>query len=90
MITKNKLPPAVIDAIYGRIPGVSNFTQGQQFFYNFSCEYELNVTFMFGGVEFPIHPLDLSAIGDEDADGTPLWCFSSVCALSSGTGIERG
>lgn len=42
--------------------------------YTVPCEVELNVTFKFGNISIPIHPLDTSSddLGRKDANGDPL------------------
>ncbi|THH26418.1 hypothetical protein EUX98_g7772 [Antrodiella citrinella] len=54
-----QVPKAIADAFYGRVPGAQfvNLTNVGSV-YTLSCETELNVTFVFGGVKIPIHPLD--------------------------------
>ncbi|TDL23415.1 hypothetical protein BD410DRAFT_787244 [Rickenella mellea] len=50
----------VADAIYGRIPGAVFVPQSDApGYWQFPCDYELNVTFKFSGVSYPINPLDL-------------------------------
>ena len=68
----------IADAIYGRIPGAQQKTNADgSMFYQIPCNYELNVSFVFGGVHIPIAPLDLSLINGEDSDGRPV-CESTV------------
>nr|GAT43189.1 aspartic peptidase A1 [Mycena chlorophos] len=45
------------DAIYGRVQGAVYDTTNQ--WWTVPCGQELNLTFHFGGVAFPIHPLDV-------------------------------
>lgn len=47
---------AVSDAIYGRVQRAEYNTD--QAMWMIPCEQELNVTLVFSGVSFPIHPLD--------------------------------
>lgn len=64
----------VADAIYARVPGakfenVSGFGET----YTIPCNVELNVTFKFHNVSYPIHPLDTSLdIGRTDALGNAV------------------
>ncbi|KAL0581498.1 hypothetical protein V5O48_000556 [Marasmius crinis-equi] len=67
-----QLPRPIHDAIYGRIPGAKYIDSER--LYSIPCEYELNVTFLLGGKEYPIAPLDLSINATLD-DGT-RGCFS--------------
>lgn len=51
----------VADAIYGRVPGAEFVTQSDTpGYWRVPCNYELNVTFLFNGVKYPISPLDLT------------------------------
>ncbi|KAM5530347.1 hypothetical protein V8D89_015988 [Ganoderma adspersum] len=52
------LPPAAVDAIYGSVPGAvyDNVTEA----WLVPCDRSPNLTFVFGGQSFPIHPLDLT------------------------------
>ncbi|KLO13868.1 acid protease [Schizopora paradoxa] len=60
------VPENVASAIYGRVPGsVLNQTDG---YWMIPCSYELNISFSFGGVKYPIHPLDLSLPFDPNGD----------------------
>ncbi|KAL0578739.1 hypothetical protein V5O48_003237 [Marasmius crinis-equi] len=82
--TLPQLPGAIIDQIYGRIPGAVFFEDGSlyeghnrdlaemQNFWVIPCDYEVNVTFLFGGKEYPISPLDLSWQVAEDSKGKPV------------------
>ncbi|KAI0081265.1 acid protease [Panus rudis PR-1116 ss-1] len=61
--TISQVPKYVADAFYARVPGakLQNITRGNVGeIYVLPCDVELNVTFKFGGVSFPIHPLDTS------------------------------
>ncbi|KAG7097578.1 hypothetical protein E1B28_004915 [Marasmius oreades] len=62
----------ILDAIYGKVPG-AKFIESEGL-YSIPCEYELNITFLFSGKEYPIAPLDLSINATLD-DGTQ-GCFS--------------
>ena len=43
------------------------------------CDKEVNVTFKFGGISFPIHPLDTNLdLNATDDDGNRV-CFGAVC-----------
>ncbi|KAE9400432.1 acid protease [Gymnopus androsaceus JB14] len=72
------LPKDIVDEIYGRVPGaefiesgssLAHDLQGFSNFWRVPCAYELNVSFVFGGVEYPISPLDLTVdIQEYDQD----------------------
>jgi len=55
---------SVAEAIYRTVPGaaLSNTTMPAvpDQFWSIPCNAQLNVSFVFGGVEYPIHPLDLN------------------------------
>jgi hypothetical protein len=46
----------IFDAIYGNLTGAVRNEDGTV---SFPCDSEVNVTFTFGGQEFPVHPLDI-------------------------------
>ncbi|KAI1796364.1 aspartic peptidase domain-containing protein [Ganoderma leucocontextum] len=52
------LPPAAVDAIYGSIPGALYDELSQVWLV--PCNGSTNLTFVFGGQQFPVHPLDLT------------------------------
>ena len=54
--TLPQVPRAVSDAIYGRVQGAVYDTTQQ--FWTLPCGQLLNISFNFGGVNIPIHPLD--------------------------------
>lgn len=69
---------AVADAFYGRVPNatLANVT-GLGEVYTLPCDVELNVTFKFGNVSYPIHPLDTSMdLSETDALGNKI-CIGS-------------
>ncbi|KAI0027747.1 acid protease [Vararia minispora EC-137] len=57
--TFSQVPRDMSDAIYGRVQGAIYDTTNE--LWRLPCDQELNVTFHFGGVDFPIHPLDTSS-----------------------------
>ncbi|KAI0823317.1 acid protease [Trametes gibbosa] len=52
------LPAPAVDAIYSDIPGAAFDERGQQWFV--PCDASTNVSFVFAGQEFFVHPLDLT------------------------------
>ncbi|KAI0093260.1 acid protease [Irpex rosettiformis] len=70
-----QVPKSIADAIYARVPGaefknVTGFGQT----YTLPCDVELNITFKFHNVSYPVHPLDTTLdIGRKDSSG------NSVC-----------
>ena len=75
--TLTQVPRGVSDAIYGRVPGAVYDQKSQ--FWTVPCDSLINVSFKFGGVEIPIHPLDtvMSEFNYKDANGNPR-CIGSV------------
>lgn len=71
-----QVPRQVSDAIYGRIPGATfgDVGRGAGQTWMFPCDAEVNLTFVFGGVPYPIHPLDTSL--SWNANGTEF-CIGS-------------
>ncbi|THV05270.1 acid protease [Dendrothele bispora CBS 962.96] len=64
-----QLPAYIVDSIYGRIPGAEFIENGTTLHpdlgslvnvWRIPCEYEVNVSFVFAGQEYPVSPLDLS------------------------------
>ena len=68
------------DAIYGRIPNATFVSAvGQPGVWQFPCSYELTMSFKFGGVLFPVSPLDMSDYATTDDTTT---CVSTVSCAS--------
>lgn len=68
------------DAIYGRVRGAVYDTTNE--WWLVPCGQYLNVSFNFGGRNYPIHPLDLvdNNFKKTDATGKPV-CIGSVCFM---------
>ena len=80
--TLPQVPRSMSDAIYGRVPGaVYDVTRG---YWTVPCDSLVNLTFRFGGVEIPIHPLDvvMSEFSYKDANGNPA-CVGSVSVTAA-------
>ncbi|KZT08350.1 acid protease [Laetiporus sulphureus 93-53] len=77
-----QVPSTVADAFYSRVPG-TNFTICSW------CWRELNITFKFGGINFPVNPLDasLAMFNERNADGEPV-CVSSFHPITSAASSE--
>lgn len=75
--TLTQVPRYISDAIYGRVPGAV-FDQKSQY-WTVPCDSLINLSFMFGGVEIPVHPLDtvMSEFKYKDANGKSA-CVGSV------------
>ncbi|KAF8133716.1 aspartic peptidase domain-containing protein [Boletus edulis] len=85
----SQVPPYVAEALYGNIPGaklVNVSARGQA--WQLDCNQEINATFLFGGVEFPIHPLDLNFdTGTQDDEGKPQ-CVGGFQPVSFDTNLN--
>lgn len=79
-----QVPQGVADAIYGRVPGaVWVAGDGSPGYWRIPCDYELNVTFLFNGVQYPIAPLDLTMIETVDSSsGNAVNCMSTFQQIS--------
>lgn len=77
--TLPQVPRALSDAIYGRVQGAvydENLSA-----WTVPCTQLINLSFKFGGIEIPIHPLDVSSsdFNVVDATGKPV-CLGTVSA----------
>jgi len=80
--TLPQVPRKMSDAIYGRVPGANyDETQG---YWTVPCDSLVNLTFVFGGVQVPVHPLDvvMSEFGYKDATGKAA-CVGSFQPITS-------
>lgn len=78
--TLPQVPRAMSDAIYGRVQGAAyDETHG---YWTVPCDQLINLSFKFGGVEFPIHPLDVSSSDFNilDKNGNPV-CVGTVSVI---------
>lgn len=75
--TLTQVPRTVSDDIYGRVPGAV-FDEKNQY-WTVPCDSLIQVSFKFGGVEIPIHPLDtvMSEFSYKDSNGKTA-CVGSV------------
>lgn len=76
----------VADAIYSRVPNASfvNVPAASGMVWTLPCDVELNVTFKFGGVSYPVNPLDtnLGSMNIRDSDGNPV-CVGSFQPITT-------
>jgi hypothetical protein len=70
-----QVPKEVTDAFYGRIPQA--YFEAEAQLWVIPCDHEVNVTFVIGGVRYPIHPLDAS-LSFDDPNGGPPVCVGAV------------
>jgi hypothetical protein len=78
-----QVPKSVSDAIYSSISGAQYVNiNGVGNIWQIPCDQEINLSFKFGGVVFPIHPLDVSLngtnLGLTDSSGNAI-CIGAVC-----------
>jgi hypothetical protein len=80
--TLPQVPRSVSDAIYGRVQGAEWSASSEAWL--IPCGQLINVTFNFGGVSYPIHPLDVSSSDFEVtfSNGNPA-CLGTVCNSSA-------
>jgi hypothetical protein len=76
------------DAIYGRVRGAEYSTTNQLWLV--PCDQMLNISFNFGGVNFPIHPLDTisSDFDMTDSNGNTI-CVGTVSVYASPQNVVR-
>ena len=86
--TLPQVPRYLADAIYGCVQGAAYDTHSGV--WTVPCNQEINVSFMFGGQEFPIHPLDVASsdFNMVDATGTPV-CVGVVSVVMLNTPLTR-
>ncbi|KDQ62633.1 hypothetical protein JAAARDRAFT_30550 [Jaapia argillacea MUCL 33604] len=77
--TLPQVPPAVAAGIYQNITGAKlQDISGLGSAWTLPCNVPANVTFKFGGMSFPVHPLDLSSEGFQLSDGSCLGSFQPI------------
>jgi hypothetical protein len=63
-----QLPRSMVDAIYAKAKGATFDSKNN--IYVVPCDTEINITFTFGGIAYPVHPLDaVSPAGGQISDG---------------------
>ncbi|TBU56368.1 aspartic peptidase domain-containing protein [Dichomitus squalens] len=87
--TMAQVPSDVAEAIYSRVPGakLTTIEASPSPAWTMPCNIELNVTFKFGGVSYPIHPLDTvmnDVTGPLDSNGVPS-CVGAFQPSTSST-----
>lgn len=75
--TLPQVPRKMSDMIYGRVPGAVYNEDSE--IWTVPCSQMINLTFKFGGHDFPIHPLDVSSSDFNmiDKTGNPV-CVGAV------------
>ncbi|KAG9221782.1 hypothetical protein CCMSSC00406_0006725 [Pleurotus cornucopiae] len=83
------LPYAMVDAIYGAIPGSARISDvpGFNASWIIPCNQSTEVSFSIGGRDFPVHPLDLTAIDTKLVNGTNVtYCANTYQSIEIGRG----
>jgi len=70
-------PPYYVDAIYKDVPGVQPIADAPPGFWFVPCDTKFNVSVVFAGVEYPIHPIDLLRV-DTSLDNTTVVCVNTM------------
>ncbi|OBZ68990.1 putative aspartic-type endopeptidase CTSD [Grifola frondosa] len=80
--TLPQVPRAMSDAIYGRVQG-AEYNEASEV-WTIPCDQLLNISFKFGGVDYPIHPLDVSSsdFNMVDSSGNPT-CVGTFQPITS-------
>ncbi|KAA1469688.1 acid protease [Dentipellis sp. KUC8613] len=76
-----QVPREMSDAIYGRVQGAVYNTKME--IWTIPCDQELNITFIFGGVKFPMHPLDMSLPGFDVGTNMCVGTFQPITSAFS-------
>ncbi|THV03007.1 acid protease [Dendrothele bispora CBS 962.96] len=84
--TFSQVPRDVSDAIYGRVKGAVYDSKNE--WWTVPCDQMLNISFNFGGINYPIHPLDTvdDNFNIRDANGTHV-CIGSFQPITSAFSI---
>ncbi|KII90941.1 hypothetical protein PLICRDRAFT_107217 [Plicaturopsis crispa FD-325 SS-3] len=80
--TLPQVPRAVSDAIYGRVQGAQWSDTDQ--LWTVPCAQMLNISFKFGGVTYPVHPLDTVSddFNEKDSNGNHV-CVGAFQPITS-------
>jgi len=84
--TYSQVPRKMSDAIYGRVQGASYSTNDGLWYV--PCDQYLNLSFVFGGVNLPIHPLDIVSndLPSSDSNGLCQGPFQPITTAFSTLG----
>jgi len=86
--TLPQVPRSVSDTIYGRVQGAVYDTTNQ--WWTVPCGQYLNISFVLGGVTFPVHPFDTvsSDFGLKDSNGNVI-CLGAFQPITSAFSITN-
>lgn len=80
-----QVPRKMSDAIYGRVQGAKYDVESEM--WTIPCDQELNITIKFGGMEFPVHPLDTNddnfQVRDDSGKRVCLGSFQPITSAFS-------
>ncbi|KAI0078010.1 acid protease [Panus rudis PR-1116 ss-1] len=82
--TLTTAPRPIIDEIFGSIPGAK--WREDDRLYTVPCDTKVNISIVFGGNEFPIHPIDavgIRPVSPQDSQDGYL-CFGAIQEVNSG------
>ncbi|KAF9013318.1 aspartic peptidase A1 [Cyathus striatus] len=84
--TFSQVPRDISDAIYGRVQGAVYDSTNE--YWTIPCGQYLNITFMFGGKPYPVHPLDVvdDNFGQIDSTGKRV-CIGAFQPITSAFSI---
>lgn len=82
--TFSQVPRKMSDAIYGRVQGATYSTQDG--LWKVPCKQNISLSFVFGGVTMPIHPLDVVSNDLDPSDPNGL-CDGAVSVMCSACSI---
>ncbi|PAV20460.1 NADP+-dependent D-mannitol dehydrogenase [Pyrrhoderma noxium] len=68
----SQIPQSYAAAIYGNVPGAQLYASSG--IYVIPCDTKINVSFVFGGIEYPVHPIDTVTATSDGLGG--VICFS--------------
>ncbi|KAH9969732.1 aspartic peptidase A1 [Russula dissimulans] len=81
--TYTQVPRRAADAIYGRVQGATYSTSDGMWYV--PCDQYLNIALSFGGVKYPIHPLDVVSndLSSSDSNGLCQGAFQPISTAFS-------
>jgi hypothetical protein len=83
--TYSQIPRAAVDFIYSGIPGAwFNETRG---LWNVPCNATTELSFEFGGVSYPVHPMDITVVS---TNGNETVCYNSYRPFNLPLSPENG
>ncbi|TFK87338.1 acid protease [Polyporus arcularius HHB13444] len=83
-----QVPASVAQAFYKDVPGAQLVTRSELSgqVWQLPCDKEVNITFKFGGVSYPVHPLDANIdLNLTDSSGNHV-CFGAFQPFNPGNG----